>query len=106
MLAQTRRDEQAQIKAKAHVLDIIRSRYLKCRRFPTVYQSSEKNFFYVNAIKEAYKAVKESNDTPLNVLDGLLEKYDSWAHAGCSNDYVFSVSTSAVDDIIDLIISS
>lgn len=103
MSERTSRNNKAYIAAKRHVLDII-SEYYKHHSNP--YFSDEKNYLYSFAIKTAYKEVYRSHDTPLNVLERMLTRFDEWAHAGCSNDYVFSVSLSAVEDIIDLILTS
>ena len=103
MSERTRRNNKAFIESKRHVLDII-SRYYKHHSDP--YFSDEKNHLYSFAIMTAYKEVRQSHDTPLNVLERMLARFDEWAHTGCSNDYVFSVSLSAVEDIIDLILTS
>lgn len=73
---------------------------------PTVYISNEKNHYYECAIKEAYSAVRGSDDMPVEVLDRLLAKYDTWTHTGLENDAVFSIMMRAVDDLIDLILTS
>lgn len=103
MSERTSRNNKAFIESKRHVLDLISYYY---DHHPTVYISDEKNYFYTYAIKTAYREVSRSHDTPLNVLERMLTRFDEWAHTGCSNDYVFSVSVSAVEDIIDLILTS
>lgn len=103
MSERTARNNKAFMASKRHVLDLITYYY---DHHPTVYISDEKNFLYGFAIKTAYKEVYRSHDTPLNVLERLLVRFDEWAHTKCSNDYVFSVSSSAIEDIIDLILTS
>lgn len=68
--------------------------------------SFEKNCYYEWAIKEALIAVKTSNDTPLNVLDRILAKYDSWAHDESEAAKRFAVASSAIDDLIDQLLTS
>lgn len=100
MSERTRRDNKAFMVAKRHVLDIISYHY---EHHQKKYVSEEKNFFYKQSIKTAYKSVYRSFDAPIAVLDALLIKYDEWAHTGCSNDWMFSVYASAIEDLIDLI---
>lgn len=103
MSERTKRNNKAYIEPRRRVLDLI-SYYYKHHADP--YISDEKNFLYGHAIKTAYEEVYRAHDTPLNVLESMLSRFDEWAHAGCTNDYVFSVSASAVEDIIDLILTS
>ena len=70
------------------------------------YLSAEKEHIYDFALKEAYREVLLGRDTPLNILDCLLVKYDSWAHTDCSNDADFSIMARAVEDLIDMLINS
>lgn len=69
-----------------------------------VYSAFDKNCFYDWTINDAYEQIKRAHDTPLNVLDGLLAKYDEWAHAN-HNTCHFAVALAAIDDLIDAIIS-
>lgn len=77
-----------------------------------VYISFEKNSIYNWALQNAYETVLKSDDTPLNTLDKLLSKYDEWAHSnklrvGESKQYEhFSIALSAIDDLIDMLLSS
>lgn len=77
-----------------------------------VFMSFEKNCIYNWTIQNAYETVLKSNDTPLNTLDKLLSKYDEWAHSnklrvGESKPYEhFSIALSAIDDLIDMLLSS
>ena len=73
---------------------------------PKKYLSAEKNHIYEFALKEAYREVRLGRDTPLNILDCLLAKYDSWAHCDCSNDGDFSIMACAVEDLIDTLVNS
>ena len=103
MSERTRRGNKAFMECKRHVLELIT--YYYDHHHP-VHISEEKEFFYDHALKMAYKEVYRSHDAPLAVLDRLLVQYDEWAHTGCSNDWVFSVSVSAIEDLIDLIQTS
>lgn len=89
--------------AKRHVLDLIMYYH---DHHNEISLSEEKNFFYDYGIKMAYKEVYRSFDPPMAVLDRLLVQYDEWAHSGCSNDWTFSIFARAVEDLIDLILTS
>lgn len=102
MTERMRRDNQGYMNIKKEACRLIKE-YRE--NHPTIYLSSEKSFYYDFAIDEAYKEVRRSHDTPLNVLDRLLSRYDDWAHCGCENDEVFSIFVRAIDDLIDKIIS-
>lgn len=77
--------------------------YLK--HHDSIHLSFEKNCYYEWAIKEALREIKFSNDTPLNVLDHLLIKYDGWAHSESNSADAFKVAASAIDDLIDLLLT-
>lgn len=68
--------------------------------------SFEKNCYYEWAIKEALITIKCSDDTPIEVLDRMLAKFDSWAHCESAASERFAVAASAIDDIIDLLLTS
>jgi hypothetical protein len=88
-------------KMKLEALDIV-SRYRDNHK--PIYFLFEKNVFYDWAIKDAYDRIYRSHDTPLNVLDELVAKYDKWAHER-PDDCHFSVALAAVEDLIDAIIN-
>ena len=77
-----------------------------------VYMSFEKNALYDWSIRNAYESVLRSSDSPLNTLDRLIEKYDGWihrdsAHANGSKQHEhFSIALSAIDDLIDMLLSN
>ncbi len=77
-----------------------------------IYMSFEKNSIYNWAIQNAYESVLKSPDTPLNTLDKLLTKYDNWAHRksvcdmGAKQCEHFSIAVSAIDDLIDVLLSN
>lgn len=72
----------------------------------SVYVSSEKNLIYDWTLNEAYYAVLRSDSTPLSVLERLLAKYDTWAHTESRSAEDFKIAVSAVDDLIDLLLTS
>lgn len=78
--------------------------YLK--HHDSIHLSFEKTCYYEWAIKEALREVKSSNDTPLNVLDRMLVKYDERAHRHTDSADAFKIAASAIDDLIDLLITS
>ena len=76
------------------------------------YISFEKNSIYNWAIHNAYETVLKSNDAPLDTLDKLLSKYDQWTHSRnlhankSKQREHFSVALCAIDDLIDMLLSS
>ena len=72
----------------------------------SVFLPFEKMCYYEWAVKEAIREVKASSDTPLNVLDRLLVKYDERAHTNCGSSEAFKVASAAIDDLIDLLLTS
>lgn len=72
---------------------------------PTIYVSFEKSCHYDWAIDEAYNTVARSTDAPMEVLDRLLSKYDGWAHTNTRSSWIFSVAASAIEDLIDHILT-
>ena len=88
-------------KAKLHVLDLIK---YHIDHHKPVYLSFEKNCYYDWALREAYEQVYRSHEAPLDVLDELLAKFDTYAHSECENADRFKVVVSAIDDLIDIIL--
>lgn len=76
----------------------------------TIYASFEKNCIYDWALKEAYdevsRAYGRNADTPLNVLERMLTKYDEWAHAPAQSSNQFKIAVAAIEDLIDQILMS
>lgn len=87
--------------AKLHALELIK--YYKDHHKP-VYTSFEKNCFYDWGLQEAYDQIYHSHDAPLEVLDALLSKYDTYAHTECEGSERFRIVVSAIDDLIDHIL--
>lgn len=75
-----------------------------------IYLSFRKNAAYDWAIQNAYdtiaRAYGKRADTPLNILEGLLAKYDAWAHTDSSSAEDFRVTAAAIEDLIDLLLST
>lgn len=71
-----------------------------------VYMSNEKNIIYDWTLEEAYYSVLRSHSTPLAVLEGLLSKYDTWAHSKARSADDFKIAVSAIDDLIDQLLTS
>lgn len=103
MSERTRRLNKAFMSTKKRACNLIRHYLI---HHPTIYVSDDKNFYYEYAIKEAYKEVRMGQDTPINILDQLFTKYDTWAHTGLDSDRTFGVMAAAVDDLIDMILTS
>ncbi|MBO7450299.1 MAG: hypothetical protein J6U54_07995 [Clostridiales bacterium] len=101
------RDLTAFKRERAHVLSIIEC-YRKTHK--PVYVSFEKNFVYDWTLKEAQDTIAmaygKRADTPLNVLERLLVKYDTWAHTESRSAEQFKVAAAAIEDLIDLILTS
>lgn len=93
----------ANASARRHACELI-SYYL--HHHDAIRLSFEKNCHYEWAIKEALIAIKRSDDTPLNVLDLMLVKYDSWGHNKSEAAERFRIAASAIDDIIDLLLTN
>ena len=87
---------------KRHTLERIRY-YLN--HHDTVHFSFEKLSYYEWAIKEACREIKTSMEPPLDVLDRLLIKYDEWAHTTAKSAEAFKVASTAIEDLIDLLIA-
>lgn len=88
--------------SKREALRIIRSYISNC---PNVYVSFEKMSYYKWALNEALKTVKHCDDSPLEILERLLERYDDFADRDNPKSYIFSVAAHAVDDLIDTLIT-
>lgn len=75
-----------------------------------IYFSFKKNATYDWAIQNAYdiiaRAYGRNADTPLNILEGLLAKYDTYAHRGSLSADQFKVAAAAIEDLIDLLLTS
>lgn len=75
-----------------------------------IYLSFKKNATYDWAIQNAYdtiaRAYGRNADTPLNILEGLLTKYDAWAHTESLSADQFKVAAAAIEDLIDLLLTS
>lgn len=93
----------AQASARYRACEII-AYYLK--HHDSIVLSFEKTCYYEWAIKEALREIKLSDDTPLNVLDRMLVKYDARAHTHADSADAFKVAATAIDDLIDLLITS
>lgn len=89
--------------AKQEAIRIIRNYIRNC---PEVYVSFEKMSYYRWALNEALKMVRHSSQSPLEVLEVLLARYDDYAHRKNPSSYVFEPAASAVDDLIDVLLTS
>lgn len=87
--------------AKLHVLELIK---YHIDHHKPVYASFEKNCYYDWGLQEAYDHVYRSREAPLEALDGLLAKFDTYAHTDCEGSERFKIVVSAIDDLIDNIL--
>lgn len=91
--------------AYSDIMKVIRCYIDNC---PAVYPSHVKNMYYQLALEDAFDNIMDMGvrDTPLSVLDRLAVKYDEYAHKKHKNAVMYSCMAAAIEDLIDIILTS
>lgn len=73
---------------------------------PKLWDDSERSHHYRWALNEALYLLKTDPEPPLKIFERETIKFDEWAHSGKPTDYIFSIVSTAYDDLIHILLTS